>query len=344
VRRYRLVIVLVGAAVAGAGLLLGGPRPESAPRRPSSDAMAALHFLDRQRSYPEREIPEAAYQRAWEKALPLRPLGRRAGAREDFSEGSAGESWRPIGPWNVGGRTNALAINPLNPDILLAGSASGGLWRSDTRGEGSRAWHYVETGFPVLGVNAVAIDPVDTANVYIGTGEVYGRDTSIGGLYIRTTRGSYGIGILRSNDGGLTWSKSLDWSYAQRRGVLDLAIDPDDPARIFAGTSEGVYRTGDGGGSWEQVLDVDMAVDIALHPHDADTLYVSCGNLNIPAGQIGIYRSRDGGDTWARLNVAGRGLPLSWTGKTLLDIPVFEKVAGLHMNAARPESRRAATA
>lgn len=287
---------------------------------PFHGAMGALQFMNRQRAYPGPDIPQTAYHRAFRR-LPaevpprrgiLRPSGR--------STPPEPAPWQPLGPWNVGGRTNALAINPLDTDILLAGSASGGLWRSDTAGKGSDAWHHIDTGFPVLGVNAIAIDPVDTSNVYIGTGEVYGRDTSIGGLYIRTTRGSYGIGILRSRDGGQTWTKSLDWSYDQRRGVLDLAIDPDDPRRLFAGTSEGVFRTADGGDSWHQVLDVDMAVDLVLHPHSADTLFVSCGNLDIPSGQIGIYRSTDGGDTWTQLNVTGSGLPLSWTGKTMLDI------------------------
>jgi hypothetical protein len=64
------------------------------------------------------------------------------------------------------------------------------------------AWDYVETGFPVLAVSTIAIDPANADVMYIGTGEVYGYQNAQGGDVERTTRGSYGIGILKSTDGG----------------------------------------------------------------------------------------------------------------------------------------------
>ena len=269
-----------------------------------------------QRAYPLDDLPARKYTDAFERVAPRIRLARMGKTLVGRSERPEPPPWEPIGPKNVGGRTIALAVNPLDPDVIYAGSASGGVWRSDTGGEGEKAWRYVETGFPVLGVNAIVIDPADTAKVYIGTGEVYGKATSIGGLNIRTTRGSYGIGILKSNDGGRTWVKSLDWSYDQRRGVLALDIHPNDSSILFAGTSEGVYRSRDSGTTWELVLNVPMAVDIAINPVNGDTLFASCGNLGTP-GDSGIYRSVDGGDTWTELD---GGLPASWTGKTMLDI------------------------
>lgn len=284
---------------------------------PFSDAMASLHFLHAQRAYPRADLPDRKYTEAFEQLAAKLRLARLRGRQETRYE--VPPPWTPIGPKNVGGRTIALAINPLDPQVIYAGAASGGLWRSDSGGRGRNAWRYIDTGFPVLGVNAIAIDPADTATVYIGTGEVYGRETSIGGLYIRTTRGSYGIGILKSTDGGASWSKSLDWSYDQRRGVLALEIDRTDPQVIFAGTSEGVYRSLDRGVTWTRVLGVPMAVDIAINPANGDTVFASCGNLYVPPS-AGIYRTVDGGDNWAEL---GGGLPFNWTGKTLLDI--YEK-------------------
>ncbi len=287
---------------------------------PPSDAMAALQFMTLQRAYPERDIPDQRYMQEFERVAPARHLARERAAGSTAGGYPEPGPWAAIGPKNVGGRTISLAVNPKNTEIIWAGAASGGLWRTDTGGIGARAWHYIETGFPVLGVNAIAIDPGDTAAVYIGTGEVYNRDDSMGSIYIRTTRGSYGIGILKTTDGGATWAKSLDWSYNERRGVLDLVIDPDNTSRIWAGTSDGVYRSTDAGTSWQNVLDVDMAVDIAVDPVHTDTLYVSCGNLSTPNGSIGIYRSFDGGGTWTQLNTSGSVLPQTWTGKTLLDI------------------------
>ncbi len=312
IRGHRLFLPLLVVLAGGVALALSARSRPAPLSRPPSDAMASLQFLHQQRAYPDRDIPEDRYERAWRLEQARRALRRPAGA----GRAQTIPAWQPLGPKNVGGRTTALAINPLNANILLAGSASGGLWRSDTAGMGVSAWHYIDTGFPVLGVGAIAISAADTGTVYIGTGEVYGLDSSIGGLYIRTTRGSYGIGILKSTDGGQTWSHSLDWSYAQRRGVQVIRIDPNDPDRVFAGTSHGVWRSTDGGGSWTQVLTQSMAVDLVIHPTDSDTLYVSCGNLGVPA-DAGIWRSFDGGDTWTQL---GGGLPATWTGKTLLDL------------------------
>ena len=48
---------------------------------------------------------------------------------------------------------------------------------------------------------------------------MYRYEGTAGGLVIRTTRGSYGMGILKSTDAGITWTKTLDWSYNQQRGV-----------------------------------------------------------------------------------------------------------------------------
>ncbi|MFC1500245.1 T9SS type A sorting domain-containing protein [Candidatus Zixiibacteriota bacterium] len=316
-RRPRLFALLPVIALICSTLFLITRSPEHTPPPDAtafSDAMASMHFLHDQRVYPDNEIPQAMYQEAYEKVEPrirLARLGR--GAGRDYAEPSP---WQQIGPKNVGGRTIALAINPLDPRILYAGAASGGIWRSNNSGYGVDAWHYLETGFPVLGVNAIAIDPADTARVYIGTGEVYGKYSSIGGLNIRTTRGSYGIGILRTSDGGATWEKCLDWSYEQQRGVLSLKIDPNDSSRLFAGTSEGLYRSTDRGDTWDLVLDEDMVVDLAINHINSDTLFASCGNLGIPSDS-GIWRSLDGGDTWTQL---GSALPDNWTGKTLLDI------------------------
>lgn len=218
--------------------------------------------------------------------------------------------WTPLGPANVGGRTLCLAIRPDNPDILFAGSASGGLWKSTTGGVGAAAWEYVDTGYPVLGVSTIAIDPGDPDVMYIGTGEAYDHDESIGGDVVRTTRGSYGVGILKSMDGGASWSTSLDWTYAQSRGVWMIQIDPLDTGVLFAATTEGVFRSTDAGGSWILVHPVVMAMDVRIHPLDPDIVFAAHGNFG--SAGVGIYRSTDGGQTWSRLTT---GLPATWSGK-----------------------------
>jgi len=271
-----------------------------------SDALKALDFWSSQRAYPNESIPNANFFKAFEYSK------YQLKKSKDILE--TDDTWQSIGPENRGGRTNALAVDPNDPNIIYAGSASGGLWRLTMDGN-SYSWEFIDTGFPVLGVNSIVIDPTNSDVIYIGTGEVYGYQQSIGGLYIRTTRGSYGIGLLKTTDKGQTWTKSIDWSYNQQRGVLALEINPLNPNVIYAGTTEGLYKTTNAGQNWENILPATMIVDVAINPADTNIVFVTRGNLH--KTQTGIYRSMNGGKNWTKLTM---GLPSTWGGKALLDI------------------------
>ncbi len=263
----------------------------------------ALEFWTRSRAYPQKDIPAAKFYKSF-----LREKIVRKNAK---NKSSAQAYWEPMGPHNVPGRMIGVAVNPLETTILFAGSASGGLWRTDDASTGY-GWRRIHTGFPTLGVMAIAINPVDTNVIYIGTGEVYGYKKSIGGTVIRTTRGSYGIGILKTSDGGKTWTKSLDWSLNQQRGVQCIRIHPQNPDTIYAATTEGIYKSVDAGENWNLSLPVLMGQDIIIHPKYTQRVMVSCGNLGSPGS--GIYLSNDGGATWRK----DEGIP-SFSGKTLMD-------------------------
>lgn len=223
--------------------------------------------------------------------------------------------WEALGPKNFGGRTLCLAFNPQNPETIYAGTASGGLWRSYSEGLGAEAWHEVATGFPVIGVGAVAINPVDSNEIYIGTGEVYNYQNTGTGFAVRTTRGTYGIGILKSVDGGQTWSSSLTWQLDDLTGVQGIAINPQNPSTVIAATSEGLYRSFDSGNSWSNVLTNPMCVQISYMPGDTSVLLASVGNSGTSG--TGIYRSSDGGTTWSN---SSAGMPSGLTGKIHFDI------------------------
>lgn len=239
----------------------------------------------------------------------------------------ANDQWLSIGPINQAGRTISLALHPANPSILYAGSASGGLWRLTMTGSGfdSYNWERVPTGFPVLGVGAIAINPKNPDIIYVGTGEVYGYagvDGDLFGSYWMRIRGNYGIGVIKTTDGGRTWTKCLDWTQSQSRGVLSLAIDPQNPDTVLAATTEGVFKSADAGLTWNYVLAVIMSVDVKIDPNNPKSIFVSCGNLGSFGN--GIYRSVDGGDSWIKLT---KGLPDSWTGKAKLDLfPSFPSI------------------
>ncbi|VAX21188.1 hypothetical protein MNBD_IGNAVI01-2424, partial [hydrothermal vent metagenome] len=269
-----------------------------------SGAKTALEFINRMRSYPANDIPRSKFMEAY--------IKDKTQLRKTNVSIQESEPWKAMGPLNVPGRTISLAVNPQNSNTLYAGAATGGLWRTYNSTNGAN-WQRVTTGFPTLGVMAIAIDPNDSLNMLIGTGETYGRSQSIGGYVWRTSRGSYGIGILKTTDGGASWTKSLDWTFDQRRGIQDIALNPFNSQTVFAATSEGIYRSYDQGNNWDNVYSVEMAQDIVIHLADTNKILVSTGNLGSP--DAGIYRSLDGGNSWTKLG----GIP-TYTGKTLMDI------------------------
>lgn len=277
------------------------PKSEKSP----SEAGAAFKMWGMARLFPDGQFHTEKYAEA---LAQMRLAAQMRGERNN--------TWEAIGPKNIGGRTLCLAVNPLDTNILWAGSASGGLWKSTTAGRGANAWERVETGFPVLGVSAIAIDPANPDVMYVGTGEVYNLENSAPNVAFRTTRGTYGIGILKTTDGGATWSKSLDWSYGQMRGVQDIKINPLRPATVFAATTEGLLRSYDAGATWLKVHNKSMAANIEINPLDTNRIFVTHGSLDDDAVS-GIYRSTNGGTSFSKLT---NGLPASYSGKALLGV------------------------
>ena len=277
---------------------------EENEREGTSGAMQAMDFWTRSRAYPDRDIPADKYYRAFQSSK-----NKQNGIREALTAGGA---WDPLGPSNLQGRTISVALNPLNPYTTFVGTASGGLWRSYSGGLAGD-WKRVKLGFPALGIGAILIDPVDTNVIYLGTGEVYGYQTENGGVVIRTMRGSYGIGILKTTDGGQTWSKSLDWSYNAKTGVQAMKMNPLNHRSIWAATTEGLYESYDAGATWHVVLGTILAEDIVINPLDTNLILASFGDLNSPG--TGVYRTSNSGSSWAMVS----GLP-AYQGKTLLEM------------------------
>src|SRR5919206_3543762 len=217
-------------------------------------------------------------------------------------------AWAPTGPSPTGqfqrssfalkavsGRIGALAVRPSTGQIIL-GAAQGGIWRYD-----NGRWTPRTNNQETQSVGALALAPSDDAIVYAGTGE----GAMSGDSY-------FGNGILRSSDGGGTWSK-VSGDYFQGVSVSRIVVDPRNADHLYAAVLRGrggarrvtaqphsrygIWESGDGGATWtlrREVSEANGATDIELDPQSPDTLYASFLS-------DGIYKSTDGGAHWSSL-------------------------------------------
>ena len=227
--------------------------------------------------------------------------------------------FREIGPANMGGRTDDFAVVESNTNIVYAGTASGGVWKTVN---GGITWKPVFDDQSVSTIGDVTVSQSEPDVVWVGTGEGNNRQSS-----------SWGNGVYKSMDGGATWTHM---GLANTHHIPRIVIHPTNANIVYVaaqghlwGPSEerGVFKTTDGGKTWDKVLyiNADTGVnDIAMDPMNPDTLYASAYQRRRTAfgfngGGPGsaIYRTTDGGASWKKLT---EGLPKTEMGRIALDV------------------------
>lgn len=201
--------------------------------------------------------------------------------------------WRNRGPFNVGGRTRALAIDLSNEDVILAGGVSGGIWRSEN---GGNSWVKTTNSNELQSVTAIAQDPrVGHQNVwYYTTGEFSGNSASGPGAFFR------GDGIYKSVDGGLTWTvlSSTFTGQPQVSNTFDInheiVVSPID-GTVFLANWTGIYKSENGGINWTLSLGINGSdwTDVAID---------SQGNVYAFHNEQGVSKSTNNGDTWTNIS------------------------------------------
>ena len=210
---------------------------------------------------------------------PSSPSNVFAGTMGDavYKSPDGGQSWSP---YNAGLKehvsvVNQFAFHPKDPDTIYTATTVG-IFRST---DGGRLWtermhgmkevHYVVT---------IALDPHNPDVMYAGT---------TGGVY-KTTDGT---GTWHLVNNGLIPKEKLDAAMAL--GVNSVVTDPVRPGTVYAGTTNGLFRTTDGGGSWQRIekgLADNYISVLAIDPTNPAILYAGT--------RKGVHKTTDSGDSW----------------------------------------------
>ena len=171
------------------------------------------------------------------------------------------------------GGFSAFAINPQNPQIVYAGSASG-VYKSTDAG---RTWRAMNSGLIDPYVVDLAIDQRNPRVLYAGTADFAAETSS----------------VFKSMNAGRTWRRIR--STDNYEYVDALALHPRSSHVVYAGTDDGVYKSSDAGASWRKVKTARRVFTIALDPRKPATVYAGSGG--------GVFKSTDAGRSWQKRNV-----------------------------------------
>jgi photosystem II stability/assembly factor-like uncharacterized protein len=226
---------------------------------------------------------------------------------------------RSVGPDITTGRLADVDIDPKNPNVWYVATASGGLFKTENRGN-TFTPIFDQGGSFSLG--AVVVDPKNSDVVWLATGE-NNNQRSV----------AFGDGVYKSTDAGKTWKRV---GLENSEHIQKILIDPRNSNVVYvtaagplwrAGGDRGLYKTTDGGATWKQILKVDEdtgAQDAIMDPKNPDVLYVAMIQRRRQVGQLigggpgsGLYKTTDGGGHFTKLT---KGLPAVEMGRMGLGV------------------------
>jgi len=260
------------------------------------------------KTWPYLKADPRAYIDALEQAHNL----QRETTERRLSKGINSVEWEFAGPLNVGGRVVDIEFNPLDPNIVYAGFATGGVFKSTDMGN---SWFPVFDSLAVLTIGDIGIDPQNPDVVYVGTGEPNGGHNNFPGG-----------GVFKSTDAGSTWNfLGLEHTVSIGRVLVhptnsDIVYLAAIGSYFAPNPERGVYKSTDAGNSWNLSLfisDSTGAIDIIMDPANPDRMMATMwervrrpSSSHLYGPSSGTYKTIDGGDNW-QLIPPSSGLPNS---------------------------------
>ncbi len=250
--------------------------------------------------------PDIIYAGGWE-------LKRDRGQLYRSMDG--GDSWDLI---SLGREFNssvrAVAISPVDPDLIAVGITEGVLLSKD----GGDSWDRISRGFRSMhNVHSLAFDPLERESLFVGTFRLGWRTDNLGGKWSPLTTGIFWdsdffsiqinpaernnviigacSGFYRSTDRGEKWNKIKNGLTDEAKRTRVVSFDPSDPKNVYAGTTAGLYKSTNNGLAWKPILKNVIINSIIVHPADSNLLLVGTDDT-------GVMISCDGGATFSPSN------------------------------------------
>ena len=191
-----------------------------------------------------------------------------------FAANETAGDWKIAGPF--GGTATSVAVDPSDPNIVLAGARESLMFKSTDAGAN---WNIVN--FPkrhLSELTSILVDPANSNHYLVG---ILAAD---------------GGGMYESHDGGQKWAAVKDISHY---GVRALAFAASQPSRFLAGTQNGVMLSDDCGKTWTRISDPEnhemaQITAVAIDSKDPNIMYA--GTSHLP------WKSTDGGKTWISIH------------------------------------------
>ena len=245
--------------------------------------------------------------------------------------------FKSVGPAIMSGRVVAVDVNPINSNEFYVAYASGGLWHTENNGI---SFNSIMDNAPTQNIGEIKVN-WSTKEIWVGTGEN------------NSSRSSYaGIGILKTNDNGDTWTHH---GLSNTHHIGKIIINSENPEHIIVGSTGPLYSKGqdrgifvskDNGESWEKTLyinDETGIIDIVQVPKNPEIIYASTWeknrkpwNFSGSGKSSGIYKSNDYGQNWEIVTKSSNGFPTG-NGVGRIGLAAFDKniIYAIHDNQFR---------
>jgi PKD domain/Secretion system C-terminal sorting domain len=218
-----------------------------------------------------------------------------------FSRGALSRArWTNRGPNNLGGRSRAILVdlNDATRKTVFVASATGGLWKTNDITAQKPIWLLVDDWSAALAISSIAQDVNNPKIMYLGTGDVAASDAP-------------GKGVMKSSDGGKTWTLLASTTTGGFNRCSALSINPTNGDVFVSTLDNGLSRSSDGGATWVKVL----GAGVAGFAGNTNWRVQQVGNTIYSATSSNVYKSTANGDvgTWTGLSTISNGFPTGFS-------------------------------